>query len=120
MRAGIAAVALLVLPVAGEERGRSSPCIVEYEHHNQVAIPKVCVAVFTEHKLVDTTESDAGGKFSLQNVPPGRYRLVAKADPLCVANVPLLVVKRQEKKTSLAGSHETARTRLLQLCRSGD
>lgn len=119
----IAGVALLVLSVAAQARGRSLPCIVQYEHHNQVdygplivqevrgtitdpqqvALPKVCVGIFTEkdHKLVATTESDADGKFSLQSVPPGQYRLVVKADPLCAANVPLQVVKSQEKKQVL-------------------
>jgi hypothetical protein len=119
----IAAVALLVLPLAAQEQGRSSTCIVQYENHNQidygplvvqdvkgsitdsqqVAVPKVCVGIFTQedHKLVATTKSDADGKFSLQSVPPGRYRLVVKADPLCAANVPLRVVNRQEKKQIL-------------------
>jgi hypothetical protein len=97
MRARTAGVALLVLLVAAQAQGRSSTCIVQYEHHNQidygplivqevkgtitdpqqVAVPKVCVGIFTEndHKLIATTESDADGKFSLQTVPPGRYRL---------------------------------------------
>lgn len=123
MRAGVAAVALLVLPLAARGQGHSSPCIVQYENHNQVdygplvvqdvkgtiidpqqvAVPKVCVGIFTEkdHKLVATTESDADGKFSLQSVPPGRYRLVVKADPLCAANVPLQVVKHRKKKQVL-------------------
>ena len=103
MRAGVAAVALLVLPLAARGQGHSSPCIVQYENHNQVdygplvvqdvkgtitdpqqvAVPKACVGIFTEkdHKLVATTKSDADGKFSLQSVPPGQYRLVVKADP---------------------------------------
>jgi hypothetical protein len=121
----ILAVALSAEPffAAAQQRGNSSPCMVEYENHNQidygplivqevkgtitdpqqVAVPKVCVGIFTEkeHKLVATTESDADGKFSLQSLPPGRYRLVVNADPLCVANVPLQVVKRQKKKQIL-------------------
>jgi hypothetical protein len=119
----IAAVALLVMPLAAQEQGRSSTCTVHYENHNQidygplvvqdvkgtitdlqqVAIPKVCAGIFTEkdHKLIATTESDADGKFSLQSVPPGRYRIVVKADPLCAANVPLRVVKGQKQKQVL-------------------
>jgi hypothetical protein len=119
----IFAAALLAAPSFARQKGDSSPCVAGYENHNQidygplvvqdvqgtitdpqqVAVPKVCVGIFTEkdHKLVATTESDADGKFSLQSVPPGRYRLVVKADPLCAANVPLQVVKSQKKKQVL-------------------
>ena len=118
----IVAAALLAVPSFAQQKG-DSLCMAEYENHNQVdygplivqevkgtimdpqqgAVPKVCVGMFTEkdHKLVATTESDADGKFSLQSVPPGRYRLVVKADPLCAANVPLQVVKQQKKKQVL-------------------
>jgi hypothetical protein len=116
------AAALLAAP-SFAQNGDSTPCVAEYENHNQidygplvvqdvkgtitdpqqVAVPKVCVGIFTEkdHKLVATTESDADGKFSLQSVPPGLYRLVVKAEPLCAANVPLQVVKQQKKKHAL-------------------
>jgi hypothetical protein len=119
----IFAAALLAAPSFAQQKGDPAPCMVEYENHNQTdygplivqdvrgtitdpqqgAVPKVCVGIFTEkdHKLVATTESDADGKFSLQSVSPGRYRLVVKADPLCPANVPLEVVKRQKKKEVL-------------------
>jgi hypothetical protein len=107
-------------PLAAHQERNSPPCTVEYENHNQIdygplivqevkgtitdpqqaAMPKVCVAVFTEkeHKLIATTESDMDGKFSVQNLPPGRYRLIAKADSLCPANVPLRIVKPQKRK----------------------
>jgi hypothetical protein len=118
----ILAAGLLAGPVVVQQNGASSPCVVEYENHNQIdyrplivqevkgtitdpqsAVPKVCVGVFTEkdHKLIAATESDAEGKFSLQGVPHGRYRLVAKADPLCAANVPIQVVKSQKTKQVL-------------------
>ncbi len=119
----IFAAALFAAPLFAQQKGESSPCMLEYENHNQIddgplivhevkgpitdpeqgAVPKVCVGIFIEkdHKLVATTESDADGKFSLQTVPPGRYRLVVKADPLCAANVPLKVVKHQKKKQIL-------------------
>lgn len=119
----IVAAVLLAAPLFAQQKADSSSCVAEYENHNQtdygllivqevkgtikdpqqVAVPKVCVGIFTEkeHKLVATTESDADGKFSLQSVPPGRYRLVVKADPLCAANVPLQVVKHQKKKQVL-------------------
>lgn len=117
-------MALLAGPsLAARQKGDSSPCIAEYENHNQIdygplvvqdvkgtitdpqqsVISKVCVGIFTEkdHKLLASAESDADGKFSLQSVPPGRYRLVVKADPLCAANVPLQVVKHQKKEQVL-------------------
>lgn len=119
----IFAAALLAEPSFAQQKGDSSPCMVDYENHNQIdygplivrdvkgtitdpqqgAVPKVCVGLFTEsdHKLLASTESDADGRFSLQSVPPGWYRLVVKADPLCAANVPLKVVKQQKKKQIL-------------------
>jgi len=115
--------ALLAAPSFAQQKGDSLACMVEYENHNQIdygplvvqdvkgkvtdpqqsAVLKVCVGIFTEkgHKLVATTESDADGKFSLQSVPPGQYRLVVKAHLLCAANVRLRVVKRQKKKQVL-------------------
>lgn len=118
-----AAALLAELSHAAQQKVDSSPCTAEYENHNQVdygplvvhevtgaitdrqqvAVPKACVAVFTEkeHKLVAATESDANGKFSLQSLSPGRYRLVVKADPLCAANVPLQVVKRHKEEQVL-------------------
>jgi len=115
--------AFLVVPSFAQQKVGSSPCVLEYEDHNQIyygplvvqevmgtitdpgqgAVQKVCIGAFTEtdHKLVAATESDADGKFSLQGIPPGRYRLVVKAEPLCAANVPLRVVRNQWKKQVL-------------------
>ena len=86
---------------------------IMYENHNQVdpralslrgisgkavdsegiAIPGVCVALFTEQqRLVSTVSSNEEGRFQLKQVAPGSYRLVAKYNGFCVANVPLRVV----------------------------
>ena len=116
----ILATALLAVPSFAQQKEGSSSCMVEYENHNQidygpltiqevkgtitdpqpVAVPKVCVGIFTEsdHRLLASTESDAEGRFSLQSVPPGRYRLVVKYYPLCAANIPLKVVKQRKKQ----------------------
>ena len=133
-------VALLVMPsFAAQQKGDSSRCTAEYENHNQVdygplivqkvtgtitdpqqiAMAKVCVAIFTEkqHRLLATTESDEEGKFSLKSVPPGQYRLVAKADPLCGASVPLRVVKHQNKRRAL---HLHMKPRGLDACSYGE
>lgn len=118
------ALALIAVPSrAAQQEEQSSPCMIEYENHNQtdngplhiqevngwvtdpqqVAIPRACVGLFTEktHKLVVITESGADGRFSLQRVPPGRYRLVVKVAPLCAANVPVKVVKLQRRRRVL-------------------
>jgi len=108
---------------AGQPQQDSSSCATEYENHNQIdygplvvqevkgmvvdpeqdPIREVCVSIFTEkdHKLVATGKSDADGKFNLQDIAPGRYRLIVKADPLCAANVPVRVIKHQKKKQTL-------------------
>jgi len=58
-----------------------------------VAIPNVCVALFNEphHKLVATTQTDAKGRFRFRPVAGGGYRLVAKYEAFCPANVILQV-----------------------------
>jgi hypothetical protein len=120
---GLVSTLLACLPLASQQGKTQSTCAVEYENHNQIdygpltiqelkgtvtdpqkaAMPKVCLAVFTEqgHKLVAVTETDGDGTFSFQSLPPGRYRLIAKAEPLCAANVPLRVVRRLTRKQVL-------------------
>lgn len=117
----IFAATVLAEPLYAQQK-QNSPCMAGYEDQNQVdygplivrevkgvvtdpkvAIPQACLGIFTEkdHKIVATTESDANGKFSLQAVPPGLYRLVVKVDSLCAANVSLQVVKHQKRKRGL-------------------
>jgi hypothetical protein len=86
-----------------------------YENHNQidskavalravtgkahdeqgVMIPNVSLGLFTEkdHRLVMITWSATDGAFQFASVTPGRYRLVAKYDGLCPANVPIRVTR---------------------------
>jgi hypothetical protein len=86
---------------------------ISYEDHNQIdygplrvsvaegnardtqgaVIPNVCMGVFSEpdHKLIATTQTDAKGAFKFPPVAKGRYRLVAKCEGFCTANVILLV-----------------------------
>ena len=63
-----------------------------------VAIPSVQILLFTEqdHKLMATAVTDKEGEFFLEDVPEGRYRLVAKSI-FCPANVPIWV-RRTGKK----------------------
>jgi|SRR5580700_4146879 hypothetical protein len=97
----------------------ASQCSTAYENHNQIdygplkvraiggttiiqvgaqkqsGVPGACFALFTEkeHKLVASARADSEGRFELNDVLPGRYRLVARAEGLCTANVPLEVLK---------------------------
>jgi hypothetical protein len=86
---------------------------ITYEDHNQidpkplkldrisgiakddqgVSIANVCIGLFSEkdHRLIASAETREDGRYTLGEIPPGRYRLVAKHPALCVANVPLLV-----------------------------
>jgi hypothetical protein len=67
------------------------------DHDEDFGAPGAWYGLFseTDHKLLSSVRADADGHFSFQDVPPGLYRLVAKAQNLCAANVPLVVVKRK-------------------------
>jgi hypothetical protein len=54
-----------------------------------------CIGLFSEdgHRLVAATNTDQGGHFAFPAIAPGRYRLVARCDGLCIANVPVRVVR---------------------------
>jgi hypothetical protein len=51
------------------------------------------VSLFTEagHALVATVVSDKDGKFKFSKVEKGLYRVVARVEGLCTANIPILV-----------------------------
>jgi hypothetical protein len=55
------------------------------------AMPGAQVALFTEdgHSLVATATSDRKGKFHFGKVAKGLYRVVARVEGLCPANVPI-------------------------------
>lgn len=57
------------------------------------AIPRASVSLFTEdrHELVATVMSDRDGKFRFTKVEKGLYRVVARVEGLCAANIPILV-----------------------------
>ncbi|MCU1266966.1 MAG: hypothetical protein JWM21_3284 [Acidobacteria bacterium] len=59
------------------------------------AVTEARVGLFTEkdHALVTIARVDSDGRFILAAVPDGEYRLVVRADPLCVANVRLSIVR---------------------------
>ena len=57
------------------------------------AMPRVSVSLFTEqgHTMVATVVSDKDGKFKFTKVDKGLYRVVARVEGLCAANIPILV-----------------------------
>jgi hypothetical protein len=105
----------------------SSNCSAAYENDNQVENPPpkihiiqgsteidvaterqtdvagACFTLFTEkdHALVAGAKSSANGHLEFDAVPPGRYRLVARANGLCAANVSIVVVKSPRVKSRI-------------------
>jgi hypothetical protein len=57
------------------------------------AMSRASVSLFTEdrHDLVATVMSDKDGKFRFDKVGKGFYRVVARVEGLCAANIPILV-----------------------------
>lgn len=122
------AIFLLWLPVLAQQTKEPCKCQVTYENKNQVdpkplsvravsgrtisevgdvgtaqeigAVAGACVGLFTEqdHRLVATTVANDEGRFQFDEVPAGRYRLIVQVAGLCVANVPLQVVKGSRSK----------------------
>jgi hypothetical protein len=119
---------LLVIsgPCWAQQKDNASECSTVYENHNQTdygplkvrvvegtsviqvgsqeqpGAPGACFALFTEkdHKRVASVKADSEGHFKIKDVAPGHYRLVARAQGLCTANIPLEVVKssRDQKR----------------------
>ena len=57
------------------------------------AISRASVALFTEdaHALLASMMTDKDGKFHFDKVGKGLYRVVARVDGLCTANVPIKI-----------------------------
>ena len=55
------------------------------------AMSRASVSLFTEegHTLISTVVSDKDGKFRFDKVDKGLYRVVARVEGLCTANVPV-------------------------------
>lgn len=56
-------------------------------------IPRASVSLFTEegHALITTVVSDRNGEFRFGKIDKGLYRVVARVEGLCPANVPVKV-----------------------------
>ena len=110
---------LLVLPTSAQQLSEDCKTKITYENRNQieyqplsistiagvaldkdkVPVPVVCLGLFTEsdHRLVASTVTDGKGNFEFSQVAPGRYRLVAKYNGFCPANISLRLVRRSSK-----------------------
>jgi Carboxypeptidase regulatory-like domain len=115
--------------IAAQKEDAPCPSSTLYENHNQVdygplkvravrgmgivevgdktqpgtVVPRACLSLFTEkdHKLVASVTADSEGRFQFDAVSSGRYRLVARAEGFCTANVPLDIVKSSRGKTKI-------------------
>jgi len=56
-------------------------------------MPRATVSLFTEdaHLLVGSETTDRDGKFKFQKLRHGSYRVVARVEGLCPANIPILL-----------------------------
>ena len=68
-----------------------------------VVVPNTCVGVFTEanHKLVAATQTDNLGRFELNDIPDGAYRLIAKYEGFSTANAKLQIEQRSHSRKLL-------------------
>lgn len=62
-----------------------------------------CISLFTDegHRFVASTTTDKYGRFKFSPVPPGIYRLVARATGFCTGNTRVEVVASSEGKTKV-------------------
>jgi hypothetical protein len=113
-------IILIVTPVSAQQKEEPCKTPITYENRNQIEysplpiqivsgvaqdkdgarIPGVCLGLFTEkeHRLVATAVTDEEGNFQFNQVPPGRYRLVAKYSGFCPANTLLRLTRRASNK----------------------
>jgi len=59
----------------------------------KMTFPNATLLLFAEqgHALIETVKSDGNGHFAFGKIPPGHYRVVAKVEGLCPANIPIEV-----------------------------
>lgn len=56
-------------------------------------MPRATVSLFTEdtHTLVGSETTDSEGKFKFEKLRHGAYRVVARVEGLCAANIPIVL-----------------------------
>lgn len=77
--------------------------LIQVGMEKQPGVPGACLVLFTEqeHKPVANVRAGADGHFSLKDISPGRYRLAARAEGFCTANIPVEVVKRRRRAVEI-------------------
>jgi hypothetical protein len=131
------AILLLALskPCHAQQHSDPPECSTAYENRNQIDygplkvrlvagaaiiqldskelqdVPGACFVLFTEndHKLVASAKADSAGRFAIIGVAPGRYRLIARTDGLCTANIPLELLKPSRRRKTEIQVHFQAR-----------
>ena len=98
-RAGLGQSAAVPTPVYVDENQKDPPPLKLGGLSGQVkglggdAMPRAVVSLFTEetHTLVASVNSDKDGKFKFDKVGKGLYRVIARIDGLCTANIPIKI-----------------------------
>jgi carboxypeptidase family protein len=69
----------------------------------QMGIPGACLILFTEsdRRLVASVKTGADGRFEMKGIVPGRYRLIARLNGFCTANIPVEIIKSSRRKTQI-------------------
>jgi hypothetical protein len=96
-------------PCLAQQKESTSHCSTVYENHNQIDYGPLKVGLIEGTSVIQLapplkgalTEADSEGRFELRVAAPGRYRLVARAEGLCTANIPLEVVKSSSRKAEI-------------------
>ena len=109
----IAGAGLMVALVVGSAAVAQSPVVPKYVNENPKdpaplkmrelqgtvrglggePMPRAMVSLFTEdtHTLVGSETTDRDGKFKFEKVQKGAYRVVARVEGLCAANIPIII-----------------------------
>ena len=60
---------------------------------NGILVPGVAIYLFSSehHAFLSSAKSDGQGRFILQEIKDGEYRVVAKLDGFCAANIPVAI-----------------------------
>ena len=98
-RAGLGQSAAVPVPVYVDENQTDPPPLKLDGLAGKVQVlggdpmPRAVVSLFTEetHTLVASVNSDKDGKFKFDKVGKGLYRVIARIDGLCTANIPVKI-----------------------------
>lgn len=83
-------------------QGRGVVEIKDNEIKSNETVPGACLSLFTlDHNFVQSVKADAAGEFRFDNVAPGKYRLIARAQGFCTANIPINLVKASHRSKRL-------------------